>query len=236
MEGIRFLDKHSYDDFGVTLAERSIGNPEKEKMKVKVPFSNMEYDFSRIYGSQPYSPRELKYSFNLFSDGSNSNQRMNSMRTRIINWVMNSDGKQKLYDDAFPGYYFLAEVEEKPDFDDNYNRGVLTVKFNAYSFMESEYPEGSLLWDTFNFDQDVMQKVEFTIEGADTVTLYNTGTPDVFPIIEASSAMEISLNGITYTVSAGITEKADMPLVSGENELTITGNGMIKFAFYKEMI
>lgn len=236
-EGISFLGKHSYDDFGVTLAPgKSIGNPEKEKVKRKPAFSNKEFDFSLLYGSQTYSTRELKYSFNLFSEGNKSNKHMNNTRTQLINWLMNSNGKQRLYDDAFPGYYFLAEVEDRADFDDNYNRGVLSVTFKAYPFMIAELPEGNNLWDTFNLKLDVLQDVKFDIDGQQDITLINTGTPDVFPTIEADSDMEIILNGITYTVSSGITKNADIPLANGENNLTVYGNGTIEFAFYKELI
>lgn len=237
MEGITFLGKHSYTDFGLSLAPgKSIGMPEKEKITVKVPFSNTEYDFSLIYGSQPYTTRELSYPFNVYVPGHLTKVAMNSKKTQVMNWLMNSYGKQKLYDDAFPGHYFLAEVEDGASFDENYSDGILTVTFKAYPFMISENPEGNVEWDSFNFDYDVMQDVEFDIDGERGVTLINAGTPDVFPTIESSGEMEISLNGKTYMVSAGTTEKADIPLVSGENALTITGNGTIKFTFYKEMI
>ena len=237
MEGITFLGKHSYRDFGLSLAPgKSIGNPDKEKITVKVPFSNTEYDFSMAYGSQPYTTRELSYPFNIYVPGQSKKQEMNSKRTQILNWLMNSGGKQRLYDDAFPGYYFLAEAESGASFKENYVDGILEVTFRAYPFMISEIEEGNQIWDTFNFNLDVMQDVEYTISGVETITLINAGTPDVFPTIQASDAMQITAGGRTYTVNAGTTENADMPLVKGENELTITGNGTIKFIFYKEMI
>ncbi|MDN6290233.1 MAG: phage tail family protein [Tetragenococcus koreensis] len=237
MEGITFLGKHSYKDFGFTLAPgKSIGNPEKEKMKVKPAFSNVEYDFSRIYGSQPYSTRSLKYPFNVFSTGVKSKQKMNSKRTQLINWLSNSNGKQKLYDDAFPGYYFLAEVEDGVDFDEDYESGVITATFTAYPFMIADNPEGDAIWDTFNFELDVMQNIEYIIEGTRTITLINAGTPNVFPDIESTGNMTIDLNGRSYTVDTGMTKNARLPLNNGENHLTITGNGTIKFTFNKELI
>lgn len=237
MKGIEFLGKHSYKDFGLSIAPgKSIGIPEKEKIIVKVPFNNKEYDFSQIYGSQPYTSRELTYPFNVFTQGRLTKESMNNKKTQVLNWLMNSNGKQKLLDDSFPGYYFLAEVEGGTSFEENYNTGILTVTFKAYPFMVAELPEGNNLWETFNLKLDVLQDVEFEIDGQKEVTLINTGTPDVFPTIQSTEEMQLTLNGKSYNVNAGTTQKADIPLSNGENNLTIAGNGTIKFIFHKEMI
>lgn len=96
MYGIEFNGKHSYKDFGITLGtEKEIGYPEKEKIKVKVPFSNVEYDFSELYGEQTYTTRPLKYTFNVLDRHVISNtEKINFMETMLSNWLMNSNGKK----------------------------------------------------------------------------------------------------------------------------------------------
>src|SRR5690625_4098432 len=133
MYGIEFNGKHSYKDMGITLGiERNIGYPEKEKIKVKVPFSNVEYDFSELYGDQTYTPRTLTYTLNVLDMHLvNTTERINIIETKLTNWLMNTNGKQKLYDDSMPGYYYLAEVEGGLDFDELWNHGTLTVEFTA---------------------------------------------------------------------------------------------------------
>lgn len=238
MYGIEFNGKHSYRDFGITLGiERDIGYPEKEKIKVKIPFSNVEYDFSEIYGDQTYTPRNLKYTLNVLDENKiNTTERINIIETKLSNWLMNSNGKQKLYDDAIPGYYFLAEVENGLSFDEIWNSGTLTVEFTAYPFMISELEEGHDIWDDFNFELDVAQVTEFEVNGSLDVILYNVGTPSLAPEIQASSAMQIVKDGVTYNVPSGKSKSGDFNLQSGENNLSITGNGSIKFLFYKELI
>lgn len=238
MYGIKFNGKHSYDDFGYTMpAEgREIGFPSKEKIVVKVPFSNVEYDFSELYGSQVYGSRPLKYVFNVLKRGNYTPAAMQSQKTQMINWLMNSRGRQKLYDDAMPGYYFLAEVESEVAFQDDWETGTLTVTFRAYPFMIAELEEGNDIWDTFNFELDVFQKVAFTVSGSLSVTLLNVGTPDVAPEIITSNPMTIIKGGTTYNVPSGVTKCSDFVLKSGENILNITGNGTISFRFYKELI
>lgn len=234
MYGIRYLGLHSYEDMDITMAPgHEITIPKKKKILVSVPFSNEEYDFSEIYGSQTYEPRYCRYPFNIKS---NTKTGMNSKKSRIINWLMNSHGKQKLYDDAYPGYYFLAEIEGDASFSENWEDGILTVTFKAYPFMIAELPEGNDIWDEFNFELDVSQLVDFTVNGNLDVRLLNVGTPDVIPEITCSAPMEIEKDGVIYTVGTGSTKDEDFMFKSGENNLKITGNGTISFTFYKELI
>lgn len=237
MFGIEFNGKHTYKDFGITLVEKDIGYPEKEKIKVKVPFSNVEYDFSEIYGEQTYTTRPLSYTLNVLDKHIvNNTQRVNMIETKLSNWLMNSSGKQKLYDDSMPGYYYLAEVESGLDFAELHNHGTLTVEFTAYPFMIAELSEGNDLWDPFNFELDIAQITDFNVNGTLEVVLYNVGTPGLSPKIETSAPMEVIKDGITYNVSSGISKSEDFKLKTGENNLTIKGNGTIKFTFYKELI
>lgn len=234
MYGIQFLELHSYYDMGVTMAPgKNIGIPKKKKILVTVPFSNEEYDFSEIYGEQNYESRPLTYVFNI--KGPNKIA-MNVKKTKIINWLLNSHGKQKLYDDAFPGYYFLAEIESDASFNENWHDGTLTVTFKAYPFMIAELQEGNDIWDTFNFELDVAQVTDFNVDGNADVTLYNVGTPSLTPTIEASATMEITKDGITYNVPKGKSNSSDFVLLTGENKLNIKGNGTISFKFHKELI
>ena len=237
MYGIRFNGKHSYKDFGITIAEKDIGYPEKEKIKVKVPFSNVEYDFSELYGDQTYTTRPLTYTLNVLDRHSvNTTERINIIETKLANWLMNSSGKQKLYDDSIPNYYYLAEVEGGLNFDELWNHGPLTVEFTAYPFMIAELHEGNDLWDPFNFELDVAQITDFEVNGSLDVVLYNAGTPSLASGIETSAPMEIIKDGVTYDIPSGTTKSDDFRLQSGENNLTIKGNGTVKFRFYKELI
>src|SRR5690625_3582145 len=218
MYGIKFNGKHSYRDFGITLGtERNIGYPEKEKIKVKVPFSNVEYDFSGIYGEQTYTSRPLTYTFNILDRHTiNTTEKINFIETSITNWLMNSNGKQKLYDDTIPGYYFLAEVEGGLSFDELWNHGTLTVEFTAYPFKISELEEGNDIWDTFNFELDVAQITDFEVNGSLEVVLYNVGTPNLSPEIEATAPMEIVKDGVAYSVPIGKSKSSDFKLITGE--------------------
>lgn len=236
MKGINFNGKHSYRDMGMSIRSIDIGDPEKIKRKGTVPFSNIEYDFSRAYGDQQYSHRPITIVFNVFNQYNQSNLKNVFERTAAKNWLMNTKGKENLSYDGLPGYHFLAEVEDRFNYDDNYSDGLLTVPFHAYPFMISDRSEGNNLWEYFNFHTDILQDVEYEVSGSKTIKLVNAGVPNIVPEIKASNELSISMRGQTFTIPSGTSKSDDFFLVSGDNHMTISGNGTIEFIFYKELI
>lgn len=231
--GITFDGLHSYRDFGLKVIDRKIGRPSKIKTKESVPHSNVMYDFSGIYGGQQYTERTLTYVF----DVKDYNKiHLDTKATAVENWLMRPNEKIQLIDDHVSGYYFLAEVEEDPDFDELRFRGRLTVNFTAYPFKIGELEEGNDIWDTFNFLLDYAQITQFEINGSKEITLYNPGVSAVKPVISATAPMEIRKDNKTYSVKAGETQSFDFMLPNLENKMIITGNGSISFHFRKELI
>jgi len=231
--GITFDSKHSYEDFGLRVVSRQIGNPPKIKRKERVPYSNKIYDFSSIYGGQEYGERLLTYTFQV-KDYKKID--LNIKKVEVLNWLMKPNEKIKLIDDHIPGYYFLAEVEDEIDFDELRFRGLITVQFTAYPFKISELYEGHDIWDEFNFLLDYAQVTEFNVNGSLEVTLYNSGANVVQPRIISSAQMQIIKDGTIYIIPAGESESHDFVLQNLENKLTIVGNGYIQFLFKKELI
>ena len=231
MKGIRKGSKHSYNDFGLTIKSKSIGVPSKNKIKETIPFMNGSYDFSTLYGSQTYSERTLKYVFNVV--GKNK-IKMNTLRTQVLDWL-HEGSKQPIYDDDFPGYYFLAECEDA-DFDEDGRFGSLTVEFSAYPFLIRTEHEGSIYWDNFNFDLDILQETKFNIEGNKDIKIYNNGAINIVPTIMCSEDMQIIKDNITYNIKAGLNKSYVFELEKGENAMKIIGNGTIEFEFRKEVL
>lgn len=231
--GITFNGKHSYNNFGLTVASKNIGNPTKIKRKERVPFSNQIYDFSNLYGGQEYEERPLTYVFNLRNYDKID---LSYMKIEVLNWLMNTNGKVILKDDYIPNYYFMAEVEEAPNFNEMKYGGTLTVNFTAYPFKIAELREGHDIWDEFNFLLDYAQDTSFTVNGSLDVALYNPGAEILYPKIISSAPMQIIKDGITYNVPTGNTVSYDFYLPLGESKVKLVGNGSIEFEMYKELI
>lgn len=236
MDGLTFNGKHSYRDFGLIITERDIGYPSKIKNTERVPYSNIDYDFSGIYGGQEYTERQLKYTFTVMGHN-HTKQEYYSMATSILRWLFSINQKSPLTDDLIPNCYFMAEAVNEPsgDFIRNFN-GTLEVVFTAYPFMVNELPEGNDIWDSFNFYLDYAQDTSFTVNGSLDVTVYNSGVEIVYPKIVASTSMRIVRGNTTYNIPVGSTTSYDFPLLVGENKFKVVGSGKISFGFYKELM
>ena len=122
MYGITYNNKHSFRDLGITILNtRVIETPSKIKITETIPFSNITYDFSNLYGSNCYTERKLEYEFLIKAD---NNKDLELKRMDIENWLLSSSTKTKLFDDNLDGYYYNAECIST-EFEDINNIGKL---------------------------------------------------------------------------------------------------------------
>lgn len=231
VNGIRKNNKHSFIDFGLTIKSKKIGNPQKHKIKEEIPFMNGSYDFSLIYGEQTYSERTLEYTFNL---NARNKIEMNVKKIQVLEWL-NDGGKQPLYDDTIPGFYFIAEVEDT-DFSEEGKNGELTVTFSAYPYKIATRNEGNDIWDEFNFELDVAQDTKFTVKGEQSIELYNLGSSRITPTVKTTATLNITKNDITYKFNEGITTDWRFILEKGLNKMVVKGTGDIEFIFKREVL
>lgn len=231
MYGIKYNNKYSWD-LGLKVLERNISTPAKKKVTEEIPFSNVIYDFSFLYGSQIFEPRKLEYKF--FVDEMFKHN-LESARIVVENWLYSSNEKTELRDKVTPGYHFLAECIDI-DFEDLKTYGTIKATFEGYPFrIKNEY-EGEMLWDDFCFLTDILQQTTFIINEAREISLINNSIVEVVPKIIADNSFEIYRNNVKYLIPMGTTESTDFKLNTGVNKLTIIGNGNIQFKYKIEVI
>lgn len=218
-------------EYNMWLIERSAPTPEEKTIVESVPFMQGIYDFSTILGERVYINRTLTYVFEIIE---RNYQYRKVDQTALENWLMR-DGYVPLYDDHDPGYYYLAKCMSI-DTEDTEGGMTVTVEFEAYPFKVSILPEGHDIWDEFNFELDVAQDVEYQVNGSLTINLLNVGARTISPTVTASSPMTIQKDGVTYEVPEGESKSEKFRLNIGENPMTITGNGTIKFTWNKELL
>lgn len=235
-KGITFNGLHSYKDLGLLMKEKEIGNPEKEKALVKVPFSNLEYDFSELYGDQNMSTRTLSYTFNVYDAKHETTDRMIRLKIQALNHFMNVNKMIELYDDDYPNWHFLAEVRDAPSFSEIRNLGELTIEFEAYKYMIDNKPEGTDIWDRFDFDFDMAQVTELEVDGPQELVILSNSAGAVNPSIRCDSNMTIEHEGTLYTFKAGTTKELEFRLTKEFNEMRISGHGKLELIWHKEMI
>jgi len=233
MYDITYNNKHSFNDFGLKkIDSKEHKAPTKNKIYETIPFMNGSYDFSNLYGSANYSDRELNYSFLIEVE---SEEVMNYKKIAIENWLLGTNEKTILIDEDLKGYYYMAECTDI-NFDNYYSFGLIDVTFTAYPFKIGEAYEGNNLWDSFNFELDVLQDTKFTVNGISSVSIYNPSVIDIEPEIIASSQFEITLDNKKYVVEAGTSKDYRFKFKKGSNNLTLKGNGTIEFRFRKEVL
>lgn len=231
--GFKFNSKHSYSDFKMILEKRTIYPPNKKKIKEDVPFMNGIYDFSTVgtNGEIVYGERQIFVSLGFMT---RSKELLAILFSSIFTWLMDS-GKQQLIFDDIADYYFLAEVEEISNLDEFVRTGKLEIKFIAEPFKYGVNLEGSDIWDTFNFETDVLQDTEFDVVDTKTVNIINVGR-SVIPTINVDATMSVILNSKTYNLSIGDNKLYDFMLWNGDNSIIINGTGHIKFIFRKQTL
>lgn len=233
---ITFNNKNSYTDFDITIASIDVQPPSKKKIKDSVPYMNGSYDFSNIGtgGEIVYNEREIKVIFNLVTNGK---YELYIKYSKILEWLMGT-GQQKLIFNFMSGYYFLAECENAPSFEEVLQRaGRLEVSFVCEPFKYGTDLAGELLWDNIDFElPDYIQETSFDVVGSQTVTLYNPSNHSIVPKVVTNSSMSCTLN--SYTVNFTITKNIDwqFKLLPGANVINITGNGVIDFQYRKEVL
>lgn len=210
--------------------------PEKIKLPVQIPHSNEVYDFSTICGTQNYKERTYTIVFGIVDRTSWTKESLYIQWTKIVPWLVGPDKKTPLYDNVMKQYYYLGEVQKSPGFKELGAYGTLTVEFQCSPFRIHTLQEGNDVWDSYNFELDIAQRVNYTIRQTTTITVQNVGISTIAPTVVASSNMEIQRGDERFTVRAGSSKVTGFYLMTGANILKITGNGTIEFKFHKEVI
>jgi predicted phage tail component-like protein len=234
MYGITFNSNHSLKDMGLYAESKTINAPSKKKITDSVPFMHGIYDFSTVgsNGEQMYDTRTVTVTLRIIAYNV---EELHIIYSQALEWLMDS-GKQKLQFDSMPEFYFMAEVQDAPDWEKFLRFGLLTVDFVCDPFKYSTSYMGDDIWDTFCFLTDYTQYTnEFTIDGETTVVMYNNGRM-ITPVINCSSSMTLIYGGKTYNLVAGDNKPWRLKLQNGKNELIFVGNGTVKILFRWESL
>jgi predicted phage tail component-like protein len=233
LNGLIFNNKHNYKDIGVIMHKKTIQFPSKKKIKESLPFMNGSYDFSTIgsNGEITYTEREILVTLGL---PSNTKEQLQVIYSNVLEWLIDV-GKSKLIFDDISDYYYMAEVESTSTFEEVLSVGVLEVTFIAEPFKTSVDYVGFDVWDTFNFEEDIVQDIEFDIINSKTISIYNPRRL-VIPTISCNSNMIITLDGYSMNVVSGNNKNWLFKLKNGTNNISIIGTGHIKFIFRKESL
>lgn len=236
MTSITFNGKNSWTDFGFYVEEKTINPPSKIKILETVPYMDSSYDFSTTgsNGEPVYGTRTVIIKLGILN--CNSMEELQTKYIQAISWLVDC-GQSQLIFSWMPNYYFLAEVNDAPSFDDFVDNGDLSVTFVCEPFRYSVNYMGSDIWDDINFLTDYMQETNvFNINGSTNVVMCNNGR-SVTPILNCSIPMTCTFNNQTYNLMQGDNTPYGMKLQTGINNLTFNcTSGIVTIIFRNEVI
>jgi len=217
------IDKRcSLDDFGASLAKRSIKAPKKKEIKETVPFSNQAYDFSAINGEVYWEERELQFVLELMAD---TPADLEHKKARLAGWLMNViDGH--IHDPHDPDHYFVGTFSSLDWADDeSVEYTACTVTFMAYPYRIAKKPTTVIL--------------TVLPEGPYTGVVLIDSAHRVQPVVTPDVAVTIQKDGVEYVFQAGPSSSRSFLLQPGRNELTITNVTAapinVQISFYEEV-
>lgn len=232
LRGFTFNGKHN-KDFSVVMHNKSIQPPPKKKIKESVPFMNGSYDFSTIgnNGEIIYDERSITVVIGI---PATSKDELFRYYSKVLEWLVDV-GQSKLIFDDHNMFYYVAEVVEVSTFEEVMNFGRLTIKFTAEPFKASIDYISDDIWDTFNFEEDYLQNLNFDVINTKTIDIYNSGRITT-PTFNTTSTMQITVDGLTYNLTVGDNTFYDFKLQNGKTQVVINGTGHLTILFRKELI
>jgi len=212
-EGITIGGKHSFDDFGLVIADREIGTPPKNSIRKTVPFMNGFYDFTNLNGSPSWGARSIKYSFDVIGA---TVEEMEAERLPVVNWLCNVHDAD-IFDDAIPEYHFHGSFDSLSVSEDG-EKVTLTFTFICYPFMIKNTPRVVVAASSGSY------------------TLQNDGQP-VRLIVTTEAAATVAVGDRQQSIAAGVSDgKTGLIVASGENAVTVTSNGKVTLQITEEVL
>lgn len=210
MSGIKIGNKHSADDFGMFMTDFSVSPPEPQTAYVDVPFRDGPLDFSTALtgGIVKYKNRTVTAAFKT------QDHTPDSWKDRYHGFVNYVQGqKLSLIFDYDPQYYYLGRISCDAAKDDQI--------IGSFSITADCDPYKYKLFPTVK---------EFDVSGSLSVTLQNDRMPAV-PIVTTDAEITVKFGGSTIVFPSGTRKAPALLLLEGENQLTLTGSGHIKFEY-----
>lgn len=210
MKGIMFGNYHSWNDFQLILASKTIGTPSPKTETIEIPGGDGVLDLTEFFGQTKFSNRNLSFEF--------SSVVIPSDFMSLFSMVQNALHGKKLsiiLDDD-PGWYYNGRISVS-EWKVDRNIGKLTIdcdcepyKYQISTTAITKAISGSLTFELPNSKKRVVPEVKVTSASGLTITFGS---------------------GKVWTLAAGSYLLPELELVEGNNPVTVAGTGSITFTY-----
>lgn len=231
--GVRSGDKHTFDDWGLSLMSIEISEPETITHIIEIPGRRTPLDLTEaVYGEPTFKNRTIKMTFiqdrNRYSSwhGLDSEIR-NHCHGRRMQIILDTD----------PAWYWIGRISVASSKD-----MVWLTKFEITASVEPyKYAVLSTLddwrWDSFSFRTGVIRNYKnLSIPESKVITVIGSPVP-VTPKIKVSKAMTLVVAGKSFSLAANVWRQLTGVKVGREPTLfAFTDTGIVSIEFREESL
>ena len=210
MKGIMFGNHHSWQDFNLILASKTIGTPSPKTETIDIPGGDGVLDFTEFFGATKYGNRSLSFEFSSMVIPSEFMSQFSTVQNALHGKKMNI-----ILDDD-PGWQYTGRISVS-EWKADRNIGKLVVDCDCEPYK-------------YQISPTVITK---SISGTSTITLPNS-RKRVVPEVKVTSSSGLTVtfgSGSVWTLSSGSYLLPELELVEGDNFVTVTGTGSVTFTY-----
>ena len=205
-----FGNYHSWNDFQLILASKTIGTPSPKTETIEIPGGDGVLDLTEFFGETKYKNRNLSFEF--------SSMVTPSEFMTLFSTVQNAlhGKKMTITLDDDPEWYYLGRISVS-EWKADRNIGKLVVDCDCEPY---KYQIGTT-------------EVFRSISGTSSFTLPNSRRRAI-PTVKITSASSLTItfgSGKVWNLSSGSYLLPELELVEGDNPITVTGTGSITFTY-----
>ena len=210
MKGIKFGNYHSWNDFQLILASKTIGTPSPKTETIDIPGGDGVLDLTEFFGETKYSNRNLSFEL---SSMVNPSEFM-PLFSRVQNALHGKKMTITLDDD--PEWCYTGRISVS-EWKSDRNIGKLVVDCDCEPYKH----------------QIGTTEIFRAISGTSSFTMPNS-RKRVVPEVKVTSDSGLTVtfgSGKVWNLSSGSYLLPELELVEGDNPITVTGNGSITFTY-----
>ncbi len=217
---------------------RKAPSPTEKEIIEDIPHANNVRDFGGVFtgGELKFNRREIEFGYECYFRNAREREEIeNEIKSRVI-----TKGRMPIVDSAIPGLYWvgkLANKEQLFDHDEKYNILKITLKFTCDAFAITRKNTFDDNFDDFVFETDYAVWRKFDVAGLKETFLANPGQNMISPVVNTTSEMKVTINGVTVIYPPGESKNTRIRLKPGYNTgIILEGNGTIEFFFEGEVM
>lgn len=204
---------HTGNDLDLVQEEKDLGKPRVQSYTVEVPGRHGLLNLTKgLTGEVVYSNRTLRFQY--FGSGKRSD-----LLELDAAFSQYHGETVQIIDDDYPEDYFEGEVEVSTKIHGNYITIQLTVNAQPFRFARTETKVTRAVSSDFN--------IVYQID--------NPGV-SVVPTVTVTGEVKVTMNNVSYTLSAGTYISEELTLRRGLNAFTLSGDGTISFSYRRRDI